>query len=96
MLLGVAQRLCSVVGLAGYLLHGSIWLHPRSLLETTIPKSKNGSVYTPPRGCPCFVSWDFAYPPVIFLLANELGQSIYLCIVSEACSCMSDENKSGK
>jgi hypothetical protein len=52
MLLGVAQRLRSVVGLTDYLLHKSIRLHPRSLLETTIPKSKNGSAANLAPGAP--------------------------------------------
>ena len=73
MLLGVAQRLRPIVGSTDYLLHRSIRLYPRSLLETTIPKSKNGSAATPLRGYPRFVSWDSVYPPVILLLTNELG-----------------------
>ena len=52
MLLGVAQRLRPVVGSTDYLLHRSIRLHPRSLLETSTPKGQNAPAGTPPPGVP--------------------------------------------
>ena len=52
MFLGVAQRLRLVVGPTDYLPHRSIRLHPRSLLEATIPKGQNAPAATPPPGVP--------------------------------------------
>jgi hypothetical protein len=93
MWLGVAQRLRLVVGPTDYLPHRSIRLHPRSLLEATIPKSLNAPTATPPRGHPRIVSWDSAYPSVILLQTNKSDSSDML--LEELASGPSGFKKSG-